>query len=69
MTYKCHYHNVSFLKDNENRKKSEEMEGKERNKAKCYSESTGRIEDNVMLLISMQPSEEVITRRVLKERG
>lgn len=69
VTYKYHYHNVPFLKDNENRKKSEEMEGKERNKAKCDSESTGRVEDNVMLLISMRPSEEVIIRRVLKEWG
>jgi len=69
VTYKYNYHNVPFLRDNENRKKSEEMEGKERNKAKCYSESTGRVEDNVMLLISMRSSEEVIIRRVLQEQG
>lgn len=69
MTYEYNYHNVPFLRDNENRKKSEEMEGKERNKAKGYSESTGRVEDNVMLLISMRSSEEVIIRRVLQEQG
>lgn len=43
--------------------------GKKRNKGKCFPESTGRLKDNVMLLISMQLFEEVATRRVLKEMG
>lgn len=40
-----------------------------RNKGKRYPESTGRVKDNAMLLISTQPFEEVVTRRVLKEQG
>lgn len=40
-----------------------------RNKGKRYLESTGRVKDNAMLLISTQPFEEVVTRRVLKEQG
>lgn len=40
-----------------------------RNKGKCYPETTGRVKDNAMLLISMQPFKEVVTRRVLKEQG
>jgi len=41
------------------------MEGGKRNKGKCFPESTGRLKDNVMLLISMQLSEDVATRRAL----
>ena len=43
--------------------------GKKRNNGKCFPESTGRLKDNVMLLISIQLFEEVATRRVLKETG
>lgn len=43
--------------------------GKKRNKEKCFPDSTGRLKNNVMLLISVQLFEEVATRRVLKEMG
>lgn len=43
--------------------------GGKKQKGKCFPESTGRLKDNVMLLISMQLFEEVATRRVLKEMG
>lgn len=39
------------------------------NKGKCFPESTGRLKDNVMLLISMQLFKEVPTRKILKEMG
>lgn len=45
------------------------MEGKKRNKEKCFPESTVRLQDNVMLLISMKLFEEVATRRDLTETG
>lgn len=45
------------------------MEGKKRNKEKCFPESTGRLQDNVMLLISMKLFEEMATNRDLTETG
>lgn len=49
--------------------KSELVEGEKRSKEKCFPESIGRLQDNVMLLISMKLFEEVVTRKDLTETG